>query len=730
VTVDTRGVPLPPVVVTPVTTPTVTLPPPMPPPVQPRDFLEVKFNDGRRIRLLNGQPADVAPPVPVTTGAARLVAEYTRGRAKWYVMHTVPEQRLNALRQRAMANLRRPVPDLSLWFVAEMPPGLDPLPLLARLAALPEMEYAAVMPPAALPAVPDLTQPNNGTGVLQGYLHPSNTRNGIDALYAWRAHRGDGVKLCDVEFNFDPDHPDLPPVDVVGDGPSGDFADQPGNVAHGTSVLGEIASLDDDIGTTGIAPEVELHFAAVIAGLNPFSNIAGAISRCAEHFDAGDVILIEQQVFGPTSPDECLDGSCQDGMVAAEWDRAVFDAIVTAVGNDMVVVEAAGNGSQDLDNEVFLRSPHPFVEHHLPFVRDSGAIMVGAGRSADSTDDDGDLIGQARQPLGFTNFGSRVDVQGWGNRVLTTVSGELPDDVICDDADDDGTANEQPCYDRSFGGTSSASPIVAGAVVLLQGIHKDRHGEPMTPADVRRLLVQTGVRQPSMDADRHIGPLPNLRAAVDVLRQAIPMPLVDVSGNATFDEPGGVRLAYPPGLNFQNALLYFTLNGEDPDIDRGAPHTWEYVPDSNPHHYIPVVRNVTLKAVSYLRGVTDPATGGPALSAILERHYYVADESVGPVQFSLPAGTYAAPQEVRVSHADPSATIWYTLAETGQPDEVPAPQPLVPDGTMLAWDGTIDLRTSLAPVVTIKARAFLAGPDGELLSGPVTTVTYQLTATP
>jgi hypothetical protein len=45
---------------------------------------------------------------------------------------------------------------------------------------------------------------------------------------------------------------------------------------------------------------------------------------------------------------------------------------------------------------------------------------------------------------------------------------------------------------------------------------------------------------------------------------------------------------------------------------------------------------------------------------------------------------------------------------------------------MLVFGGSIDLKASLAPVVTIKARALVPGPDG-LSAGPVTTVTYHLT---
>ena len=133
-------------------------------------------------------------------------------------------------------------------------------------------------------------------------------------------------------------------------------------------------------------------------GYNP----AHAILLAVVDGSPGDVILLEQQIsvcnlaffsFGPS-----------------EWVDSVFDAIRTAVANGFVIVEAAGNGIVDLDQAAcggkFDRS-----------IRDSGAIIVGAGGSPTS--------GLDRQRLAFSSFGSRVDLQGWGDRVMTTGYGSF-----------------------------------------------------------------------------------------------------------------------------------------------------------------------------------------------------------------------------------------------------------------------------------------------------------------
>jgi len=77
-------------------------------------------------------------------------------------------------------------------------------------------------------------------------------------------------------------------------------------------------------------------------GYNP----ANAIALAVADGKPGDVILIEQQtcVCGLTCPP-----NTQTNLGPLEWSAPVFSAIQTAVANGYVVVEAAGNGSADLD---------------------------------------------------------------------------------------------------------------------------------------------------------------------------------------------------------------------------------------------------------------------------------------------------------------------------------------------------------------------------------------------
>ena len=124
----------------------------------------------------------------------------------------------------------------------------------------------------------------------------------------------------------------------------------------------------------------------------------------------------------------------------------------------MIVIEAAGNGGENLDHKYYKRK---FDRTK----RDSGAIMIGAGGPPRDGWSD-------RERLDFSNYGARVDVQGWGRKVATLDYGDLQ---RCDA--DDATDRH---YTDEFSGTSSASPIVAGAAVLVQGLAKKR-GKVLTP---------------------------------------------------------------------------------------------------------------------------------------------------------------------------------------------------------------------------------------------------------
>ena len=351
--------------------------------------------------------------------------------------------------------------------------------MLAALRADPDVEEAFVRPETALasmrPTAGDDSCPiaTPSFESYQGYLGPAP--HGIDAPAAWRlGARGQGVWFADVEGNWNPAHEDLPGDRVRHAG--GSLIEDPSWRAHGTAVLGEVVGRDNGRGVVGIAPDVERVFTSSIGG----TSVANAIDVAARQLRPGDVLLVELQSSGPIGR-----------WIPVEYWTDSFDAIRAATSRGVIVIEAAGNGAEDLDRAVYRRA---FDRSH----RDSGAIMVGAGGPPRDGFRD-------RERLDFSNHGGRVDVQGWGRKVATLDYGDLQ-----------ACAGIDRHYTGEFGGTSSASPIVAGAAILLEGIARQR-GRVLPPLELRDLLHRTGTPQAG-NTREPIGPRPDLSRALRELR--------------------------------------------------------------------------------------------------------------------------------------------------------------------------------------------------------------------
>jgi hypothetical protein len=129
---------------------------------------------------------------------------------------------------------------------------------------------------------------------------------------------------------------------------------------------------------------------------------------------------------------------------------------------------------------------------------------VGAGAPPPGTH--GHDWGPDRARLGFSNYSASVDAQGWGREVTTCGYGDLQ-----------GGSNEDLWYTGSFSGTSSASPVVVGALGALQGVLRARGRLPLSPAASRALLRATGSTQqdgPNAPASQGIGNRPDLRQLI------------------------------------------------------------------------------------------------------------------------------------------------------------------------------------------------------------------------
>ncbi|MCE9574386.1 MAG: S8 family serine peptidase [Deltaproteobacteria bacterium] len=306
----------------------------------------------------------------------------------------------------------------------------------------------------------------------QRYLAPAP--DGIDAIAGWARPGGAGqaVRLAVVEHRSVSAHEDLP-------------ADRIAIERRGSgspAALGVLIATDDGRGVTGIVPAVPW---TIVVGEDRGS-LAQAIERAAHDLRAGDVLLID--VEGELASDRA-----EGARLPVEYWPSSFAVIQAATARGVIVVEAAGDDGIDLDDPRYGRA---FDRR----VRDSGAILVGAGAPAGPA---------ARSRLGFSNHGARVDLQGWGAQVTTIGGGDLQRT-----RDWDSRARD---YTAVAGGTGTAAAIVAGAAAQIASVYRAAHGEAIAPAQLRALLVATGTPQvdaPGAPLSEHIGPLPNVQAAL------------------------------------------------------------------------------------------------------------------------------------------------------------------------------------------------------------------------
>lgn len=425
------------------------------------------------------------------------------------------------------------VPDLSIYYHVTPDPSMTLSELAESLLGEESVAGSYVRPPAALPATaaevwqfnlapaappqppaappgrPDFTD-------RQHYLGPAP--EGIDAEYAWSlpGGTGAGISILDLEWGWRFTHEDLGVCQsgvVAGHG-SDDLALE----NHGTAVMGILGGDHNPYGINGICPD------ALVGGVSLCSmSPVTAIWVAANHLLPGDIMLLEMHFPGPNStvPFEANDE--QLGYIPIEWWEDGLDVIRYAVSRGIIVVSAAGNGAEDLDSpsyDAFRGFTNSWQNPFNPANPDSGAIMVGAGNPPSDTHGRIQTLHKIygkyekykdRARCAFSNYGERVDVQGWGWEVTTTGYGDTYQGQ-----------DRDKWYTDGFCGTSSAAPIVAGALACVQGMLLNEEGmNLLSPAAAKMALRETGSPQAGAagrPAKQRIGNRPALRKLIDFAR--------------------------------------------------------------------------------------------------------------------------------------------------------------------------------------------------------------------
>lgn len=326
------------------------------------------------------------------------------------------------------------------------------------------ISHRPVKPPFDIaPTTPDFT-------VNQTYIGPNP---GLNMQYAWDLGlKGDGIRIRDVEYGFNENHEDLHVVNAfVAEGMTISSDATVEYTEHGTPVFGIMMADNGGYGITGLAHEASEMILFPEWQQSGYNRIL-AVNESIAASSAGDVILYEMQ----------------DGAGApAESSNIIWDLTKAASDAGIIIVAAAGNGNQNLDGASY----QDYMNRG-----NSGAIIVGAGTP--------DLNHFRFNQPGWwgSTFGSRVDLQGWARNVYACGYG----DVI-------RIGNDFNQGYTNFSGTSSATPMVAACVVVLQSYHHSLTSEYLTGPQIRTILKETGIPQGNPNSG-NIGPFPNMQAAV------------------------------------------------------------------------------------------------------------------------------------------------------------------------------------------------------------------------
>lgn len=352
------------------------------------------------------------------------------------------------------------------------------LKLAKELEQFDEVEYVSLMSnePVEPPKIATMATPTANLESLQTYFTGSA---GIGADYAWnKGINGEGITIRDVEYGFNKNHEALSDQAIIqvepGYSPNSALLYPNGAyyswLDHGTAVASIFAAKRDNIGVGGSVPN-----AAKFIGYLEWTTVGydrvGAVSRAIQAASPFEIIIYEMQTGGQNN-----------SYVPAEYDNVIWDLTKAATDSGITVIAAAGNGSENLDSAFY---------DSYNARGNSGAIIVGAG-SANAT----------HSILSFSTYGSRVNLQGWGQGVMAAGYGSYVQ------YDND--------YNRTyawFSGTSSATPVVASAFALVQSYYKQKTGNYASTQEILTLLKTTGIPQGG-DLSKQIGPFPNVKNAI------------------------------------------------------------------------------------------------------------------------------------------------------------------------------------------------------------------------
>ncbi len=257
----------------------------------------------------------------------------------------------------------------------------------------------------------------------------------------------DGVKHFSDQLNYNLNK-DFNGREVVGDDPydfnsrgygNGNPKNRFEDESHGTHVAGIIAAeRNNGIGINGVAKNVELMSVRAVPNGDEYDKDIALGIRYAVDNGAKIINCSFGKSFSPN----------------AEW---VYEAIKYAEAKDVLIVHAAGNDGNDLDDKENTNFPNDHEYSGSEFAEN--VITVGALAPSYGS----------KMLAGFSNYGNaNVDVFAPGDQIYSTM----------------------PNNSYEFqGGTSMAAPAVAGVAALVRSYYPN-----LSAAQVKKVLMQSGLQ--------------------------------------------------------------------------------------------------------------------------------------------------------------------------------------------------------------------------------------------
>lgn len=325
-----------------------------------------------------------------------------------------------------------------------------------------------------------------------------SARGGIagNDLNLWWAHRtgvlGQGVNVAVVDDGLAIAHPDLaenvrPGSKNVVTGSDDPTPTDP-DTAHGTSVSGIIAAVDNAIGTKGIAPRAQLQ------GFNLLDDNSQQLQKdwlyALGDSDASRDNRVFNQSYGMSVVDPRSANSLDQSQLARLFEqqtlKAQSAAYIKAAGNGFNKIAAGGYVLNRIGNGPKL----PFENSNLDPSNSNFWNLVVSALNADGV------------RSSYSSVGSNIFLSATGGEYGTDspamVTTDLPGCDMGYNRTDDPSTNrlhgnpqlDASCdYNGVMNGTSSATPSTSGAMALLMSAYPD-----LSVRDLRDLLARSATR--------------------------------------------------------------------------------------------------------------------------------------------------------------------------------------------------------------------------------------------